>query len=264
MTPSYLSSSRCSRHRRSWCFKHPPQRPGLPPVLASRASCGAGAAERSARRAGLPSMVPPPVPRRGSQAGRPPATAGSTFATSSPWRWLASGVRTRCSFATGSQKVIIPVRTPRLDIRNPFLVCVLPLTARSDAHLPTHPRTADSAPWRPISTAGRCRVRRILQQGHRPGRSTLCLAAPAFELAAQPAILASTRHLVDPSHVARRRFARAHSRPCSRSRRWGSAKDLPQHGTAASRRARRSSGSSVPVPAAHGAIGAWLRDTPPT
>ena len=133
-------------------------------------------------------MVPPPVPRRGSQAGRRPATAGGTFATSSPWRWLASGGRTRRSFATGSLDVIIPVRTLSLDLRNPFLVCLFPLAARPAAHPPTHPKTAGSAPWRPISTAGRRRVRRIPRQSHQPGRSASCLATPAFELAARSLI----------------------------------------------------------------------------
>ena len=66
------------------------------------------------------------------------------------------------------------------------------------------------------------------------------------------------------SHVARRRPAREHRRPRARSRRVGGAHDVQLDGAAASRHAEPSSRSPVPVPAAHGALGMCLDDTPPT
>ena len=66
------------------------------------------------------------------------------------------------------------------------------------------------------------------------------------------------------SHVARWRPAREHRRPRARSRRVGGAHDVQQDGAAASRHAEPSSRSPVPVPAAHGALGTCLDDTPPT
>ena len=89
-------------------------------------------------------------------------------------------------------------------------------------------------------------------------------AATGFELAARSAILTLFLPLSVPLACARRRSARAHRRPRARSRRAGGAKDLPLRGAAASRGAGPSSGSPMPVPVAHGALCACLRDTPPT